>query len=138
MNYVSYFEEASIIQELRRYDIRGKKMLEINNKYYFSDTGIRNSVLGRYDGTDIAKILENSVLLQLQSSGYAVSIGKYNETEIDFIAEDGQGNKKYVQVSYLLSEEATWQREIAPLLKIADAYPRYIVTLDPYRRGNHE
>jgi len=136
LSYVSFFIEAYLLHEVKRYDVRGKKLLEINHKYYFSDTGIRNALLKNFSLTDVGFLLENAVFTTLRSYGYHITVGKYDAREIDFCAEKN-GKRTYIQAAYSLAEQTTWEREIASLLSLPDAYPRYIVTLDAHRRGNH-
>lgn len=83
--------------------------------------------------SDVTHLLENAVYTTFRSYGYDIRIGKFDAYEIDFIVERN-GEKTYVQVSYSLAEETTWEREVRPLLLVRDAYPKYIVTLDAFRR----
>lgn len=127
-NYISFLKNAFIMFKAQRYDIKGRKHLEIYEKYYASDTGIRHSVLGyRYD--DISLLLENIVYLELLRRGYRVSIGKFDTYEVDFIAQKND-EKIYFQVAYLLSEETTIEREFRPLLKINDNYQKIVLSMD--------
>lgn len=127
-NYISFLKDAFIMFKAQRYDIKGRKHLEIYEKYYASDTGIRHSVLGyRYD--DISFLLENIVYLELLRRGYRVSIGKFDNYEVDFIAQKND-EKKYFQVSYLLGSQETIEREFRPLLKIKDNYEKIVLSMD--------
>jgi uncharacterized protein len=128
-NYMHYLENCFVLNRVRRYDIKGKKHLEVNEKLFASDTGLRNGVLGK--GTeDISGLLENLVYLELKRRGYQVSVGCFGEWEIDFIARKGK-EREYFQVSYLLSSEETIEREFRPLESIQDNYPKTVLTLDP-------
>ncbi len=127
-NYISYLQDAFLINRTGRYDIKGKKHLELLDKFYFSDSGIRHSIL-KYKSEDIAKLLENIVYLELLRRGYEVSVGKLDSLEIDFIAEK-TNEKLYIQVCYLLASKETEDREFAPLEKIEDNYPKIVLTMD--------
>ncbi|MFA6618801.1 MAG: ATP-binding protein [Candidatus Neomarinimicrobiota bacterium] len=127
-NYISFLKDAFIMFKVQRYDIKGRKHLEIYEKYYASDTGIRHSVLGyRYD--DISLLLENIVYFELLRRGYRVSIGKFDNYEIDFIAQKND-EKIYFQVTYLLSGKDAIEREFRPLLKINDNYQKIVLSMD--------
>lgn len=127
-NYIKYLSSAFIIQPARRYDIVGKRIFEIGDKYFFENIGIRNAIVG-YKTNDIAKILENIVYNHLQFCGYSVKVGVLNTQEIDFICERNN-EKKYVQVSYLLEKEETIKREFGNLLKIDDNHSKVVVSMD--------
>jgi uncharacterized protein len=128
LNYLQWFSEARLTHRVLLYDIRGKRHLEVNEKHYVSDLGLRTAVLG-YRAGDISGMLENVVCLELLRRGYQVSVGRINDLEIDFIAER-EGKKVYIQVAYLLPEKATIERELAPLLAVKDNYPKLLLTLD--------
>ena len=106
----------------------GKRLLEVLEKYYVSDLGIRHALIG-YKTEDIAGMLENVVYLELKRRGYRVYVGKYEDKEIDFIAELN-GQLLYVQVCYLLESEKVIEREFDVLLEIKDNFPKYVVSLD--------
>ena len=128
LDYLGYLESAIFIFKVLRADIAGKKIFEIGEKYYFEDLGLRNSITG-YKANDINKILENVVSHHLKISGYSIKVGKLGEKEIDFVCERS-GKKIYVQVAYLLKDEATIDREFGNLLEIKDNYPKYVVSMD--------
>jgi len=127
-NYIGYFLSTFAAYKVQRYDIRGKRLLEINEKYYAGDVGIRHAVLS-YKESGISGFLENLVFLELKRRNYNIYIGKLGEKEIDFIAEK-DSKRIYLQVSYLLSTEETIRREIAPLQEIKDNYPKYVLSMD--------
>jgi predicted AAA+ superfamily ATPase len=131
--YIGYLENAFIIQRASRYDIVGKRLFEIGDKFYFENLGIRHSVWG-YRVNDLAKIIENAVFNQLKFKNYKVTIGKLNENEIDFIAEK-EGEKYYYQVALTIKETKTMEREFGNLLKIKDNYAKTIITYDKFK-GN--
>ena len=127
-NYISYLLSTFALHKVPRYDVKGKRFLEIYEKYYLGDIGLRHAILG-YRETDISGILENIVFLELKRRGYKVYIGKIEDKEIDFIGEK-QNKKLYIQVAYLLSSKETISREFSPLQKIRDNYPKYVVSMD--------
>lgn len=128
MNYLNYIDNAYFINKTRRYDLQGKRFLEIGEKYYFTDTGIRNSIVG-FRPNDINKILENIVYTHLITQGYQVSVGKLNTNEIDFIAQK-KNDIKYIQVCYLLTDQKVIEREFGNLKFISDNYPKYVISYD--------
>lgn len=128
LEYLQCLESAFIIKRVKRTDIKGKKIFEINEKYFFEDLGIRNSIVALRK-TDIARILENVVYQHLIYKGYEVYIGKLGEKEIDFVA-DRYGERVYIQVTYIMTEEKTIEREIGNLLEIKDNYPKLVVMMD--------
>ena len=134
LNYLSYLEDAYFINKVNRLDIQGKKHFEVGEKYYFEDIGLRNVIIG-FRMTDIAKIMENIVFLQLKNSGYKISVGYLQDKEIDFVAEKGN-ERIYIQVAYLLTEQSTIEREFGNLLKIKDNYPKYVVSMDSFSATN--
>lgn len=128
IDYLGYLEASFLISKVKRTGIEGKKIFEIGEKYFFEDIGIRNAIVG-YKTSDIHKILENVVFLHLRMAGYSVTVGLEGAKEIDFIAQKA-GEKIYVQVAYLLTNEATINREYGNLLEIQDNFPKYVVTMD--------
>lgn len=130
IDYLGYLETSFLVSKVRRTGIEGKKIFEIGEKYFFEDLGIRNAIVG-YKSTDIHKIIENIVYLHLRMAGYKVSVGFEDNKEIDFIAQKA-GEKIYVQVAYLLTNEETINREFGNLLQIPDNFPKYVVTMDEF------
>lgn len=132
--YVQALIDSYIVYKANRYDIKGKEFLKTQEKYYAVDIGLRYYMLGQGSGKDMGHILENVVYLELLRRGYKVYIGKYDDLEIDFVAKNSE-NTIYYQVA-LTTREATegnneiLERELAPLKKINDNYPKYILTLD--------
>lgn len=136
LDYLKYLEYAFFIFKVSRFDIKGKKIFEINEKYYFEDLGLRNIIMG-YNQLDINKILENIVFLHLKVSGYKVNVGKLNDKEIDFVCE--KNNKKlYIQVAYLIPNKKTMEREFGNLLTINDNYPKYVLSMDKMIEGEYK
>lgn len=126
-NYLNYTKEAFFIYSSPRYDIQGKKLLETNEKIFINDQGFRSLFFN--NETDIEKILENIVFLELKRRGYDVYVGYEGEYEVDFIAIKGN-HKKYFQVCYLLTNEKTTDREFRSLLSISDQFPKYVISMD--------
>jgi len=127
-NYLHYLESSFLLYKVQRYDIKGKRVLELFEKYYLGDISLKNAVVG-YRDEDISGLLENIVFLKLKQDNYNVFIGKYDNYEVDFIAEKN-GNKKYFQVAYLLNSDKTIDREFSVLERIKDNYPKYVITMD--------
>jgi len=134
--YIQHLASAFLIHQTKRYDITGKRLFEVGEKYYFENLGIRNALWG-YRLEDRGKILENAVHNHLLVSGYIVEVGILDNNEIDFIAQK-QGEKLYIQVALTLNEEKTIEREFGNLQKIKDNYPKMIVTLDEFSGNTHE
>jgi predicted AAA+ superfamily ATPase len=136
ITYLKYMQEAFLVFEVKRSDIQGKKVFESNNKYFFEDWGMSNALIGnRY--YDVGKTIENVVYINLLIAGYDVKVGQTNGKEIDFIAER-EGEKIYIQVSYLISTDKIKQREFGNLLLVKNNYPKFVVSLDEYTIGNFE
>lgn len=132
--YVQALIDSYIVYKANRYDIKGKEFLKTQEKYYAVDIGLRYYMLGKGSGKDMGHILENVVYLELLRRGYEVYIGKYDDLEVDFVAKNSE-NTIYYQVALTTRESAdgnnsVLERELAPLKKISDNYPKYILTLD--------
>ncbi len=127
-NYLDYLIESYIFNKTSRYDIKGKQYLETGEKYYATDVTMRYVLLGRKN-LDAGHILENIVYLELIRRGYKVYIGKIGDNEIDFVCENKEG-REYYQVAYTVREKTALERELIPLKKINDHYPKYILTMD--------
>ncbi len=134
LDYLNHLESAFFVFKALRTDIAGKKIFEIGEKYYFEDLGLRHSIVG-YKVNDINKIIENAVYQHLKISGYHVYVGKSGDKEIDFVC-DKSGKKIYIQVTYLLQDEKTINREFGNLLEIKDNYPKYVVSMDDVMSGS--
>jgi predicted AAA+ superfamily ATPase len=126
--YLQALLDSFILYQAKRYNIKGKQYLKTLEKYYAVDIGLRYLLLGKR-GLDVGHILENVIFLELRRRGYQVYIGKVDELEVDFVAMN-QSGLTYYQVAATVREQATLARELAPLRKIADHYPKYILTLD--------
>lgn len=128
LNYIKYCCEAYLFYQVKREDLQGKQILSTNEKYYIADHGIREAVFGG-NMRDINLILENIVYLELLRRGYAVTVGRFGDKEIDFVC-DKRGDKLYVQVAYLLASDETINREFGVYDTIRDNYPKYVVSMD--------
>lgn len=127
-NYISYIASTFAVFKVPRFDVRGKRLLEIHEKYYLGDVSLRHALFGYREG-DISGVLENLVFLELKRRGYQVYIGKFDNREIDFIAEK-ESRKIYIQVAYLLESPQTIEREFSVLKSINDNYPKYVISMD--------
>lgn len=136
-NYVESLVDSYILYKANRYDIKGKEHLKTQEKYYAVDIGLRYYLLGKKAGQDMRHILENVVYLELLRRGYKVYIGKVEELEVDFVAQNGEGIE-YYQVAFTVRDEKTLQRELTPLKKINDNYPKYIINLDDDLDADYE
>ena len=132
LSYIGYLESCHALYRTSRYDIKGKRHLEINEKHYLGDLGLRHAILGEREG-DIAQILENLVFLELKRRGYAVSTGLLDGYEVDFVAEKHE-QRLYIQVSLLLASPETREREFRPLRSIPDAWPKIVLSMDELTR----
>ena len=135
-NYLKALENAFIISKVQRYDIKGKNILETQEKYYLSDLGFRHAKLG-YQSNDISSYLENIIFLELLRRKYKVNVGKENNKEVDFIANLRDENL-YLQVTYLLASPETIEREFFPLKAIKDNYPKMVLSMDNLPESNIE
>ena len=115
--YINYFCEAYLLASVRRYDVHGKKLLESNDKLYFGDIGLRNIIAGGERESDMEKVIENVVYQHLIHLGYKVSVGQLRAGEVDFVCTR-TGDRRYVQVAYIIADDSTRQREFGTLENI--------------------
>lgn len=133
-NYLGFLCNAYIIRQAKRFDIHGRRLFDTNEKYYFNDFGLRNSLVGMNLLRDIEKMLENVVFLHLCQRGYSVTVGQLQAGEIDFVAERA-GEREYFQVCYTLSSQETIAREFGNLRKIRDDRPKTVLCMDSMYAG---
>ncbi len=129
LSYLEYLSNAYIIERVNRFDIHGKKLFELGDKFYFEDLGIRNHIIGGNRRFDIEKVMENVVYNHLARLGYTVYVGQMFKAEIDFVAEKAD-QTAYIQVTYLLATPETEEREFGNLRQIKDSHPKYVVSMD--------
>jgi predicted AAA+ superfamily ATPase len=134
LEFLSHFESVYFVDRVKRSEIEGRKIFEVGDKFYFEDLGMRHSLIP-FQQKDIGKILENIVYHHLKTSGYQIYVGKQGDKEIDFVAEKN-GEKMYVQVAYLITDEKTHEREFGNLLAIQDNCPKFVVSMDETAGGN--
>ena len=130
LNYIKAAEESFLIYRVSRDDLIGKKVLNVNEKYYIADHGMREAILGS-NQRDINQIFENIIYLELLRKGYNVRVGKVDNLEVDFVCTK-RNEKIYVQVAYLLASSETIEREFTSLEKIGDNYPKYVISMDEF------
>lgn len=128
LNYIKACEEAYLFYKLKRQDIKGKRVLEVAEKYFVVDHGLREAVYGK-NREDVGLVLENIICLELLRRGYTVTVGAIDNEEIDFIAVRNN-EPVYIQAAYLLPDKKTLEREFGNLLKIKDNFPKYVITMD--------
>ena len=128
LNYLKFCSDAFLFYKINRYDLEGKKIVTVNEKYYCADHGLREALFG-INIQNIDQVLENIVCLELLRRNYKVYVGKKGDLEIDFIAEK-QGKKIYIQVAYLLANDETIKREFSVFNSVKDSYPKYVVSMD--------
>lgn len=131
INYIKNLSDAYLIHKVNRYDIHGKKLFESNDKFYFEDNGLRNTLAGGSREGDIEKVIENVIYNHLVRLGYEVTVGQLQAGEIDFVCNKPEGQRVYVQASYLIADDATRAREFGHLQAIKDNYPKYVISMTP-------
>ncbi|MCR4600401.1 MAG: ATP-binding protein [Clostridia bacterium] len=134
--YIDYFCRSFLFYPIQRYDIKGKRYLESDKKYYLSDLSFRFSEIGTKNA-DYGHLYENVVAIELLRRGYEVYVGKLYNKEVDFVAVK-EGEKTYIQVSDDISREETFKREVSPLLEIRDAYPKVIIARTKHDVSQYE
>lgn len=130
INYLKCCEKAFLFHKVPRMDLIGKEILQINEKYYLADHGLRQAIYGS-NMRDIEMILENIVCLELIRKGYKITIGKIGTKEIDFVC-DKDGKRIYVQVCYMIASDKTAAREFGAYNDVADNYPKYVLSMDEF------
>lgn len=130
LNYIKACEEAFLIYRVARNDLLGKKILNVNEKYYIADHGIREAIMEN-NQKNINQVLENIVYFEMLRRGYNIKIGKADNLEVDFVCKKND-ETIYIQVSYLLASEDTKEREFSVLENIKDNYPKYVLSMDEF------
>lgn len=138
INYISFLCEAYILHKVSRYDIHGKRVFENNDKFYFEDNGVRNAIAGGTREGDIEKVIENIIYEHLIRLGYQVYVGQLQAGEIDFVCTKPEGQRIYVQASFIIAEQATREREFGNLRSIKDNYPKYVISMTPLLTKNDD
>lgn len=138
INYISFLCQAYILHRVNRYDIHGKRIFENNDKFYFDDNGMRNAIAGGTREGDIEKVIENIIYEHLIRLGYQVYVGQLQAGEIDFVCTKPEGQRVYVQASYIIAEQATREREFGNLRSIKDNYPKYVISMTPLLAKNDD
>ncbi len=128
-NFITAMLESFLIYKAERFDVKRKKLLSRDYKYYIVDSGLRSYLLGKKANSDMGHILENIVYLELLRRGYKVYVGKVEDLEVDFVAENRDG-LKYYQVALTVRDEQVLARELKSLQKTGDHYPKILLTLD--------
>lgn len=136
-NYISAFLDSYLIYKAERFDVKGKNLLARDYKYYVVDQGLRSYLLGKRADSDMGHILENIVYLELLRRGHTVYVGKVDDLEIDFVAQNRDG-LRYYQVALSVRDEKVLERELRSLQRTGDHYPKYLLTLDMDLRADYE
>ena len=131
INYTKFLCESYMLHKVNRYDIHGKRIFESNDKFYFEDNGMRNALAGGNRQRDIEKVIENIIYNHLIRLGYQVMVGQLQAGEIDFVCTKPKGERIYVQASYIIGDDATYEREFGNLHAIKDNYPKYVISMSP-------
>ena len=135
-DYVRMASEACLLTEVEGTDTIGKARFRFRPKMYLTDHGFRQAISSGINERGIDQVLENIVFMELRRRGWSVHYGTRNEKEVDFVAEK-QGERRYVQVSYLLASEETIRREFAPFYEMRDNWPKLVLSLDPIQRSQN-
>lgn len=137
LKYLKYLCDAYVVTKVSRFDIRGKKLLQSNDKFYFEDNGIRNSCVETRRDKDIEKVIENIIYHQLIHDGYKVNVGQLLAGEVDFVCVKDH-RRVYIQASYIIGDDQTRQREFGALKNISDNYPKYVISMTPLVSRNDD
>ncbi len=130
-NYLKYLTESFFMYKADRYDIKGKKILKTQEKYYAVDLGFRTALVGGTANADLGHKLENLVYLELRRRNIGdIWVGKHDDNEVDFVVQNPAGERKYYQVAYTAHDAATLERELSSFKKIRDNYPKFLITTD--------
>lgn len=130
LKYLRFFSESYLIYPVRLFNIKGKRLLTSNYKYYVVDLGLKNILNTNAPTTDLGHKLENVIYFELLRRGGVVYAGRTGNSEVDFVVQHHNGTRSYYQVAYTANDEKTLKREISSLRNIRDSYPKYLLTLD--------
>lgn len=130
LKYLRFFSESYLIYPVRLFNIKGKRLLTSNYKYYVVDLGLKNILNTNAPTTDLGHKLENVIYFELLRRGGVVYAGRTDNSEVDFVVQHHNGTRSYYQVAYTANDEKTLKREISSLRNIRDSYPKYLLTLD--------
>ncbi|MDR1284247.1 MAG: ATP-binding protein [Opitutaceae bacterium] len=129
--YLGYMTDAWLLYKADRYDIKGKRLLKTRGKYYTVDLGLRTALTGGKPDADLGHKLENIVFLELRRRNIGdIQVGKHDDQEVDFVVQNSAGERSYYQVAWNIHDEQTLDRELAPLRRIRDHYPKFLITND--------
>ena len=134
--YIEYLTNSFLLHQVNRFDIKGKRIFEVGEKYYFENIGIRNILIG-FRPNDLGKILENIVYNHLLYKGWTVKVGNFDKLEIDFVCQKNS-ETIYIQVALRLEDEKTIEREFGNLMKIKDNYPKLVITKDQFQGNSYQ
>ena len=135
-NYLNALQASFILQRAPRYDLRGKELLQTNEKYFLTDISLLHALQG-YQPSLIAGMLENMVYTELRRQNFRVYVGKWGDVEVDFVAEKEE-KRLYIQVCYKVDVSTTMTRELSVFKNIQDNYPKYLVTTDDLITGSYD
>ena len=133
--YLEYLVASFVFYKVNRFDIKGKKQLATQEKYYLVDAGFLNLLAGKERTTDRGHILENIVYLELLRRGNKIWTGANRNNEVDFVCKNAMGDIEYYQVAWQMSSEGTIEREFTSLEKIQDNYPKFLLTTDSFTQN---
>ena len=135
--YLEYLTSSFVFYSVNRFDIKGKKQLATQEKYYLVDVGLLNVMVGKERTADRGHILENIVYLELRRRGYKIWTGSGRNSEVDFVCKTPKGDLEYYQVCWQLTDEKTVEREFGSLESINDNYPKYLLSTESYPQGRN-
>jgi len=135
--YLEYLETSFVFYKVNRFDLKGKKQLATQEKYYLVDVGLLNVLVGKERTTDRGHILENIVYLELKRRGNKIWIGTSRNNEVDFVCKTPKGEIEYYQVAWQMTNETTVEREYSALEKIKDNYPKFLLTTDGFTQNRN-
>lgn len=134
--HIEQLTNSFLLHKVSRFDIKGRRIFEIGEKFYFENIGIRNIIVG-FRPNDLGQILENVVYNHIMYHGWETKVGAFENNEIDFVCQKN-GETIYIQVALRLDEEKTIEREFGNLLKIKDNYPKYVITNDQFYGNSYQ